>query len=413
MASSTLVVGGGIVGLACAVEAQRRGRSVTIIDAANPGHGCSLGNAGIIAISEIFPLISPGRLLDLPGMLISRDAPAVLRLAALPRFLPWMLRAAATFPHARQQAITAALSALNLNAVSAWRSLLVECGAPGLLRENGMIRLIRAERDTADLVKIREALAARSLPSRLLDRGELRELEPQIGADVVGGLLHESDADIGDPLTLSRALLDRFRLGSGAVLRETAVSVRPTAEGVELVTETGSHSATQVWITMGLQSSRLLKPLGAIVPLQAERGYHLMLPGCGGLLNRPVTFQRESCVATPMGSNLRLAGTVEFAKGSASPDWSRAERLAEHASRYFNTDLASSGSTRWIGSRPSLPDSLPAIGRLAGAPAIGYAFGHQHLGVTQAAISARLLCQIMSGEPPSIACHPYDISRFS
>jgi glycine/D-amino acid oxidase-like deaminating enzyme len=413
MADTTLVVGAGIVGLACAVEAQRRGHRVTLIDPLEPGQGCSLGNAGIIAASEIFPLISPGRLLDLPRMLLSRDAPAVLRLAALPQFLPWIVRAAATLSGPRQQAITAALAALNRNAVSAWRNLLTDCGASHLLREQGMIRLIRDPRDQPGLVKVQNALAAYALASRLLDRSELRGLEPLISDGVLGGLLHESDADIGDPLNVSRALLERFRGGGGRFLRETALSLQPRENGAAVITETATHTAAQVWVTMGLQSSRLLAPLGVTVPLQAERGYHLMLPGCGRLLSRPVTFLRESCVATPMGDHLRLAGTVEFDHDSAPPDWSRAEQLAAHAARYFDADLAKASASPWVGSRPSLPDSLPAIGRMAAAPAIGYAFGHQHLGITQAAISARLLCQIMRDEPPEFAFQVYDIARFS
>ncbi len=413
MPESVLILGAGMVGLACAVEAQRRGDGVTIIDSAEPGHGCSFGNAGILAVSEVFPLISPRRMYDLPRMLLSRDAPAVVRIASLPQYLPWLIRATTTFPHARQEAITDALSALNLNSVSAWRSLLADCGAGNLLRERGMIRLIRDESDEADIVKLRDALAARSLPSSLLDRNELRELEPGIGDRASGGLLHVSDADIGDPLDVSRALFERFRKGGGTLLREKAVSLQPNDTVVTVTTDHGVRRASQVWITMGLQSSHLLAPLGAKVPLQAERGYHLTLPGSGALLSRPVTFHTESCVATPMGNDLRLAGTVEFAEDSARPDWSRAERLAGYASRYFKTDLATDETARWIGSRPSLPDSLPAIGRMAGAPAIGYAFGHQHLGITQAAISARLLSQMMRGEPTSIDCQPYNISRFS
>lgn len=415
---SLLVVGAGIVGLACAVEAQRRGKQVTLIDCTEPGHGCSLGNAGILAVSEIFPLITPARLLALPQMLLSRDAPAVVRTASMPKLLPWMLRAARSFSAERQRGIVTALSALNRNAVSSWRSLLDHCDASHLLREKGMIRLIRDEQKRAGLQNIREALQAHSLPTQMLNRDELREMEPAIGKSVAGGLLHLSDADIGDPLITCRALADAFVARGGTILRQTAIALRPTEIGADLQTETGTHQADQVLVTAGIRSADLLVPLGVTVPLQAERGYHLMLTGFGQLLGRPVTFQQESCVATPMGADLRLAGTVEFAHPDADPDWSRAEQLVSHAARYFDQDLAFSAAQKWIGNRPSLPDSLPAIGRLSQAKSssaspIGYAFGHQHLGITQAAISAVLLNQLMDDQEPEIDCRAFSVERFT
>ncbi|SEH13859.1 D-amino-acid dehydrogenase [Sphingopyxis sp. YR583] len=408
---STVVVGAGIVGLAAAVEAQRRGDRVTLFDAADPGMGCSFGNAGIIAASEIFPLITPGRIASLPRMLLARDAPAVIRAAALPQLMPWMMRAATTLSARRQDAITHAIAALNGRAVAAWRDLLAHCGRPDQLREKGMIRLIRDPQDRTELDDVRMRLAQHGLPSRRLDRDDLLALEPALGKAATAGLLHESDADIGEPLALSRSLLARFREAGGSVIRQRVLTIGCDDTAALLVTDAGSHRADRILITTGLASGALLRPLGAAVPLQAERGYHLALPGLGSLLSRPVTFQRESCVATPMDGALRLAGTVEFADAAAPPDWRRAHSLAAFAGRYFDDMRLSADPEVWLGSRPSLPDSLPAIGRLAAMPRIGYAFGHQHLGITQAAVSAQLLCGIMAGEPPFDPA-PYDLARF-
>lgn len=412
MGKTTLVVGGGIVGLACAIEMQRRGGKVTLVDHADPGSGCSFGNAGIIAVSEIFPMITPARLAALPQMLFAREAPAIVRPAALPRLLPWMTRAALSLSRSRQEAITSALVALNRRAVDAWRALLADCDASTLLREMGMIRLIRDLQDRANLCNVRKQLAQHALPSRLLDKVELRQLEPALGDDVAGGLLHESDADIGDPYTLCQALLRRFRGSGGFVVKGKAMALRPCENGAELRIESDLYRAGRIVVAAGLASGDLLRPLGASVPLHAERGYHLALPAMGRLLNRPVTFQRESCVATPMGATLRLAGTVEFADATATPDWQRAHRLGIYARRYFRETLSVSGANIWMGCRPSLPDSLPAIGRFDTMPSIGYAFGHQHLGVTQAAVSARLLCDLMNDEHPSFDPAPYSLLRF-
>lgn len=406
------VIGAGIVGLACAIDAQRRGHHVTLFDHADPGTGCSFGNAGIIAASEIYPLITPARLASLPRMLVARDAPAVIRLRGLPRLMPWMLRAATTLSAARQRTIVDGLVALNGAAVGAWRDLLALSGAPGRLREKGMIRLVREKRDLDGLIETGERLGRHGLPSRLLDRRELKTFEPALGDAVVGGLLHESDADIGEPFDVSQILLRRFRAAGGTVIGQRAKAIRPLERGAELVIENDKPVADQIIVAAGLASGDLLRPLGVSVPLQAERGYHLALHDVGNRLGRPVTFQREACVATPMGSTLRLAGTVEFAAADALADWRRAHRLTIAAQRYFADPLQQSSPTVWMGSRPSLPDSLPAIGRLKDAPAIGYAFGHQHLGVTQAAISARLVGHLMAGEDAPFDPAPYSLRRF-
>mgnify|MGYP001578190232 FL=1 len=405
-------MGGGIVGLAAAIEAQRRGNQVTIVDEADPGTGCSFGNAGIIAASEIFPLITARRIADLPRMLLSRDAPAVIRAASLPRLVPWVARAAISLTAARQGGITRAIAALNSRSVAAWRDLLAHCKASRQLREQGMIRLIRDQPDFGALEEIGAGLALHGMPSRRLGRDELLALEPALGKAVVGGLLHESDADIGEPYALSQIMLACFRAAGGALICQRVTAVERTETGATVEAAGKFHLADRVLVAAGLASDKLLRPFGVAVPLQAERGYHLSLPGRSGLLQRPVTFQRESCVATPMGATLRLAGTVEFAEADAKPDWRRAHRLADQAAHYFSEPLAAADGAVWMGSRPSLPDSLPAIGRLAEAPSIGYAFGHQHLGLTQAAISASLLNDLMDDKMPAFNPTPYSLTRF-
>jgi D-amino-acid dehydrogenase len=67
---------------------------------------------------------------------------------------------------------------------------------------------------------------------------------------------------------------------------------------------------------------------------------------------------------------------------------------------------------RWFGSRPTLPDYLPAIGKLPGFENIYYAFGHNHLGLTQAPITSECLAREISGEASDIDLSPFSITRF-
>ena len=411
MSDRTIVVGAGIVGLACAVELQRRGRQVTVIDRDGPSQGCSAGNAGMIATSENLPLVSPAHLRALPEMLLSAQGPAVIRLRSLPRLVPWLARAAATLTVERQAAISEALRVINGAALSAWRDLLDYVDARDLLVERGMIEIGASGSGTA-LEKRRASLHTLGVSTSLLGADDVRALEPEIDGAAAGGLLHPNVAHVRDPELVSQALLAAFIARGGRLARASVTAVE-REDGFLLVrAQSGFFQAANVVVAAGLHAPKLLRPFGVVAPIQAERGYHLMLATDGRSLSRPLTFLRESFVATPMSGGLRLAGTVEFAAPEDAPDWRRADLLARHADRYFSRPLDRSGAQRWIGSRPSLPDSLPAIGRLSHEPRIFYAFGHQHLGLTQAAITASWLANLVYGSSWSSDLRPFDIARF-
>jgi D-amino-acid dehydrogenase len=78
----------------------------------------------------------------------------------------------------------------------------------------------------------------------------------------------------------------------------------------------------------------------------------------------------------------------------------------------FLPGLKPQGGTQWMGFRPSLPDSLPAIGRSKASASVIYAFGHGHLGLTQSAGTARLVADILTGQRPSIDLVPFSPQRF-
>ena len=167
----------------------------------------------------------------------------------------------------------------------------------------------------------------------------------------------------------------------------------------------------QLVVCAGWWSGNLLQPLGYKAPLASERGYHLMLPQPGVSLGRPVVMAEHYFAATPMMDGIRLAGTAEFADPTAKMDVRRANILHSLATPYL-PGLLSEGATHWMGVRPSFPDALPAIGRAGRHNGLFYSFGHQHVGLTQGAISARLLAEaILEGSVPS-TLRPFDLSRF-
>ena len=183
---------------------------------------------------------------------------------------------------------------------------------------------------------------------------------------------------------------------------------------VSIVGRNAHWTARQAVVAAGIGSRAIVQRLGIRVPLAAERGYHLMIPHVPGrrTVSVPLIGARPEFVITPMAQGLRLAGTVEIARSELRPDWARATMLGTLAARLVEPLDGLHEASAWMGCRPTLPDSLPAVGRIPGAPEIIGAFGHQHLGLTLAAITGELVSSIARRERPAIELAPYSVSRF-
>jgi D-amino-acid dehydrogenase len=162
-------------------------------------------------------------------------------------------------------------------------------------------------------------------------------------------------------------------------------------------------------LAAGAGAGELAARLGAHAPLTRERGYHAMLAPEALALELPVTFAERGFVATPMSGGIRLAGTVELGAGKA-PDWRRAAILLDHVRALFGREFEA--TSRWFGDRPTLPDYLPMIGPAPRAGNAVLALGHQHLGLTLAAVTARLVAALVAGAPPMLDLAPFRTDRF-
>lgn len=405
------VIGAGIVGLSAALQLQLDGRTVTIFDPDEPAAGCSYGNAGYLSQGNIFPPSSMATLKRLPRMLLDPRGPLVIRASYLPRFVPWGLRAlAATRPGVMKETI-AALASLARRSVDAYAPLLKAAGAEDLIDIKGSLVLYRthAELDAAaeSAAFVRQfGIAAEAVP-----RHEVKQFEPALADTFAGAVRFPGSARAPDPQLLGQRFAEAVIARGGAHRRQRVMTLEPATGGWTLRTVDGAVRARQVVVAAGRWSDRLLAPLGYRVPLEGERGYHLMLPAPGVELRRPIIIADYQICVTPMNAGLRLAGTVEFAAEGAPMDPRRADMLFDIARPYL-PGLSRDGALRWMGTRPSLPDGRPAIGRASRHANLYYCFGHQHVGLTQAAVSAALLSEIVAGGETSIDPRPFSLDRF-
>lgn len=407
------VVGGGVIGLATALTLQRRGLQVTLIDRDAPGQGCSSGNAAVIASSFVMPLSSIGHLFAAPRMLLNPLGPLSIRVSDLPELAPWLARFALNALPVRQRRTIDALKAINSGALRAWRSLLAEAQAPDLLIERGMLDVIKPAKPSANrsLTASAARLASEGIALDRLSSEEIGEMEPLLDGMTGGGVFHRDVAQVRDPNDVNAALLRAFVESGGRVRTLPILSITPGPDNVTVVGEYETLSMDYAVLSAGYWSGDLLRPLGISVPIGTERGYSLTLRFIGQTPSRPISFHEESFLATPISGGLRLAGTVELARAEAAPNWRRADQLAALARRYI-PNLDGVAKDRWMGCRPSFPDSLPAIGRLGSAPRLLYAFGHQHLGLTQAAVTAEAVASMLDRGPAPFETAALSLSRF-
>jgi D-amino-acid dehydrogenase len=405
------VVGAGIVGVACALRLARQGRRVLLIDRQAPGHGASYGNAGHLATEQVFPIADLSILKRLPAMLLDPMGPLRLDWKYLPRALPWFTRLLLNLRPAPFQRSVAGIRALNENSLGAWQRLLASIDCSPLLKEDGSLLVFERHESRQALAALRARMQAQGVPVDLWSAQAVSEAAPQLSPSILGGLFFPRTGHFLDPYQVVCELFSAARASGVRFLRAEVSGGGVHGQGVSLASDQGPLEASQVLISAGAHSAKLTATLtGRRVPLDTERGYHLMLPAEHQRLPFAVTSLERKFIMTPMADGLRLAGTVEFAGLEAPPSMQRAWQLHRLSKGLFRRELDAEGATPWMGFRPSLPDSLPVIDRVADGKVL-LAFGHQHLGLTQAAVTAEWMGRLVNGEDcPQISA--YRLSRF-
>lgn len=404
--SSIAVIGGGIVGASCALRLARAGHEVTLFNAGTKNVAASWGNAGHIAIEQVAPLASPHSVLSLPSRLFFRGGPVALPPAMIGtwgRFAFEMLRASTPrrFAEGKQ-----ALETLLGHAEQAWQRLAEDIGDPSLLRLDG--HFVAWESNvTAEVGRARWAESGTGSASfRDATAAELDLLKQQ-SPKITHAIRFTGTGQIEDLQLLAQRLTDSLESSGVKSQRETA-GMRMDADGRVQIP---GYSVDFVVVAAGIGSAALMSSVGQSVPLVAERGYHIRSRNFGWPQDGPpVVFEDRSVIVTCFRDSLQAASFVEFAKTDAAPDERKWKRLERHIAEL---GLAMRPPfERWMGSRPTLPDYLPAIGRSERAPNLFYAFGHQHLGLTLGPITGELIADLVDGREPVIGTASFGLGRF-
>src|SRR6476659_4428446 len=405
-----IVIGAGIVGTATARALQRAGQIVTLIDSDEPGRATSYGNAGFIAIDHVLPLARPSILKRLPQMLTDRSGPLTVHAPSIPYLLPWMARfARAAYSPAEVRKGTDSFGTLMAEANIAWQVEIQASGLGELFKSRGALYVYESEASFAAGAEERELQKAKGTDFEIVDGNRARELAPGLANHIVRGVYYPHGMHTINPYRVVTTLAERFAADGGIVQRARVRGFARDGDRVTAVQLTDSTlPAEAVVIAAGRASGELTRLLGFNAPLVAERGYHVMLAPDNVRFDMPVSPAERGFFITPMEEGLRVAGTVELAAPHQAPSWHRADLLVQHLKAIF-PGVGGAERSRWIGERPSLPDFRPAIGRAPRLANVYCGYGHQHVGLTLATATGRLIARQMAGEelPDTLqACDP-------
>jgi D-amino-acid dehydrogenase len=408
-----VVIGAGIVGTATARALQRAGHTVTLVDSAEPGRATSFGNAGFIAIDHVLPLARPSTLWRVPKMLRDRDGPLTLHPASIPWLIPWMARfALAAYSANEVRKGVDSFGALMAEANVAWKAEIQASGLGELFKSRGALYVYENEEAFAAGAEERDLQKAKGTEFELIDGNRARELAPGLSGHIVRGVYYPHGMHTTNPYRVVEALAERFAADGGTIERGRVRGFVQDGDQVSAVHLTERDlPAKAVVIAAGRASGELTRLLGFNAPLVAERGYHVMLAPDNVRFDLPVSPAERGFFITPMEEGLRVAGTVELAAPHQPPSWHRANLLVKHLHDIF-PGVGGAEQSRWIGERPSLPDFRPAIGRAPRLANVYCGYGHQHVGLTLATATGRLIARQIAGEDLPEALTACDPGRF-
>ena len=410
--SRTIVIGAGVIGLACAYSLRRRGRDVVVVDMGLPGEACTRGNAGWITPSLSAPIPAPGLTWTSIRWMLKSDSPLYISPPAAPGLARWLWR---FWRHCNPRDFIAGLHAvatLNQSTHAAFAQLERDGVAFELYRD-GLLFVFKDERYMENVRREFDYHQhyGYQVPPRL-SGAEIRRLEPAVSEAVTTGFLVKEESHVR-PETLAAGYL--AKLGELGVEVKTGVRVtraatsRGRATGIE--TDAGSLSGDEVLVAAGAWSGQVTELFGVALPVQAGKGYSITVNGGGPTLARPVYLGEARIGCSPFAGAVRFAGTMELSGINTTLDRRRVAGIRRGIRDYLAQPLGETEGTEWVGMRPLTPDGMPMLGKVPGFDNVFLATGHAMLGVTLAPVTGELMADLMTGVGSPIA-KPFDPGRF-
>lgn len=412
-----IVIGAGVIGCTIALQLQRAGHAVMLLEAETPGAGASSGNAGMIGPNAVVPMVTPGLLRQLPDLLFGVNRSVMLAPHATISAMRWFRQCLRMANQAQLVRSRNGLFQLNQHTLRDWRRLVGEERWGQLFRVGSTLsQHHKIDNGEALLTALSARLRRKvGVTSRIIPPSVIRQCCPALQATDSAFSAVDHTASVRNPRQLLEELIRQF-IAAGGQYRQRRVTRLQVAHGK--ITDLSGLTARHYILAAGHTSAGLLPESP---PLIAERGYHIMLkkhqslfhpqPG-GGLLPCALHDATRKRVISEMNEGIRITGFVEYCAADAPANPRCYDRLEQHFRDGF-PDYPVERLSQWYGHRPSTPDSLPYIGRHPSADNLILAFGHGHYGMSGAPKTAQLVQAIIAGSASERSLKPFDPQRFS
>jgi len=413
--SRTIVIGGGVIGLACAYALRTQGEEVTVLDAFEPGAGCSKGNAGWVVPTIAEPLPTPGLTWTSMLWLLRRDSPLHIDPRAVARLAPWLW----TFwRHCNTHDFRAGRRAWELLANQVMESFdaLVADGASFEMHGAGLLFAFLREGAMRSMLRhFQEGTLAAASDPQPLTGAEVRQFEPALSADVTAGLWVAQERHVR-PESLCAGLA-QWLASHGVTIQNGTTVTGGHLDGQTVravLTTQGDVPGDRFLVAAGARSGAVTEAIaGVSLPIQAGKGYSITVSTHNEPVSRPLYLEEAHVAFTPFEGGYRLAGTMELSGINERLVAERVAAIRRSAHRYLTVSAADVTGVEWVGMRPLSPDGVPVLGALPGRPNLFVATGHGMLGVTTALTTGRVMADLLVRGHASVDLSPFDPARFA
>ena len=404
------VIGAGIVGICSAYFLKKSGFNVTLIDKEKPGTMTSFGHACSFADYANVPVNYPGLIWDIPSMLLRKDGPLAIDLFYILKNLPWAISFLRNCKKEKVNEIASSLTNLLKHSQISYDEIFQDVDVSEYISHEENLYLFDSKKSFEDNEYANVIRKNNNVKVRNLNKNEVKELEPNIADVYHAGQIFTGSRHTTNPLAISNKIFDKFLELGGIYINQNVKNIIQKENKIELRLEDKNFYFDKIIVSTGAWSNQIANKFGDKFPLDTERGYHILFDTNEKLINRPVAWSESGFYLIQIHDGIRAAGTVEIA-GLKKPPNKKRLAMIERQSRKVLPQLREVKST-WMGRRPTLPDSLPVIGKSQNNNNVIYAFGHQHVGWTLGAVTGKIIDSLSKDQVPNIDISAYAPDRF-